>query len=126
MNAKELLAAATPLPWRWVASDYSVDLGTLEAGEYENVLVGDETVWLQGEPADTSLIVYAVNRLPDYEAAVDALAQLVAEADVYREDETTPDCHLSSGPYCGAHSFLEYSALVDEAREVLARLRGTP
>jgi hypothetical protein len=54
----------------------------------------------------------------------EALRDIVAEADVYRKDETTPECYPDSGPYCGKHSFLEYSPLIDKARAILTEATG--
>lgn len=53
-----------------------------------------------------------------------AAAAVVAEADRYRKDETTADCFPDSGPYCGAHSFLEYSPLIDTLRARLTEDAG--
>lgn len=57
-KATELLEQATPLPWTEipVEADYT------------------ECSW---KDADETLIVYAVNRLPDYEAAVEALERCI-------------------------------------------------
>jgi hypothetical protein len=54
----------------------------------------------------------------------EALRDIVDEADVYRKDETTPECWGDSGPYCGKHSFLEYSPLIDKARAILTEATG--
>jgi hypothetical protein len=59
-SAKELLDAATPLPW-------SRGMFTVPDGP--------------GWDSDAALIVYAVNHLPDYEAAVEALERMLAAAD---------------------------------------------
>ena len=48
----------------------------------------------------------------------EALRAIVEEAELYRKDNT-PECYLDSGPYCGVHSFLEYSELIDRARSLL-------
>lgn len=45
---------------------------------------------------------------------------VVDEAMVYRKDGDSPECWGSSGPYCGTHSFLERSQLIDELNVALA------
>ena len=56
-GASELLEQATPLPWP----------NQRISGFFDH--------------SDAALIVYAVNRLPDYEAAVEALERLVASVE---------------------------------------------
>ncbi len=77
-DVKRLLDEATPLPWG-VVMDHSLydgpmigavgSLGptSLYVAETANAEVGER---------DAALIVYAVNRLPDYEAAVEALHRI--------------------------------------------------
>jgi len=64
-TAKELRDAATPLPWDNDSGDWERDLDATNA----------------------NLIVYAVNRLPDYEAAVEALDVMLNST---RADELHP------------------------------------
>ena len=66
-DVKRLLEQATPLPWDGFGCHYELD----------------------GEAEDHELALYAVNHLPDYEAAVDVLAMLVG--DLEREDISTLD-----------------------------------
>lgn len=61
-NVKRLLDEATPLPW-----DYRTAADAALYGEE------DEFLWT---PANIDLAVNAVNRLPDYEAAVEALERV--------------------------------------------------
>ena len=49
---------------------------------------------------------------------------VVTTATLYVKDPDSPECHLSSGPYCGAHSFLEYSDEVDALRIALDEVKG--
>jgi hypothetical protein len=108
MSAKELLAAATPLPWE--AGKPSL----LPAGRARLIWNGQElfaTSWRAKDTEDAALIVYAVNRLPDYEAAVDALGRVVALADSFLAI-TEPSS--------------EWATTMTSARAALARLRGTP
>ena len=71
-DLKRLLEQAPPLPW----------------GDPEDVHYGDFGWYISGSPlgetddteegrAAMSLATHAVNRLPDYEAAVDALREMV-------------------------------------------------
>jgi hypothetical protein len=69
-NAKRLLEQATPLPWDL----YAYVNGGGRFHRDDRTLVAD--VYNEG---DRDLIAYAVNRLPDYEAAVEALERLVAQ-----------------------------------------------
>lgn len=85
-DVKRLLYEATPLPW---PEDYGQ-------------AIGDDI----NDPADAALAVYAVNRLPDYEAAVDALERLINVGDALWEDH--PPVWMSEA---------------DEARAALRRLR---
>ena len=103
-DVKRLLDEATPLPWRqsgtpekphWYVSgpDVLVHGPAMERGDHVQETIDRWT-------ADAALIVHAVNRLPDYEAAVDALAEI---SDAYPH---------RSGP------------LWATARKAVARLRG--
>jgi len=93
-EAQRLLEQATPLPWVQGADDING-----EVDGYEDFPV-ISTTWATKE--DAALIVYAVNRLPDYEAAVDALEELLP---------TVP------------HLIVPEAAV--RARAALRRLRGT-
>ena len=76
-RAKELLDAATPLPW------------TVRDDLFEYAIVkgaGGQSVTSLIAPADARLIRDAVNTLPAYEAAVEALRGLVATFDEYDAD----------------------------------------
>ncbi len=67
-DVKRLLAEATPLPWRH---------GYRQFDEWERIEGPDKRQvadYLKND-GDAALLVYAVNRLPDYEAAVDALVE---------------------------------------------------
>ena len=110
-RAKELLDAATPLPWRQADTD---DEGT-------GILAGPELSIDEGQVAwaesfgsvypsahNAALIVYAVNRLPDYEAAVEALFRLEGAVQDYIDDPKT---------------MTPLYPEVRNAREALARLR---
>ena len=78
-EVKRLLAEATPLPW-------------------------DRSRPVPEREADAALIVHAVNRLPDYEAAVEALERVV-------------------NVWTGSRRFMPNA--VADARAALARLRET-
>lgn len=111
-EARKLLDAATPLPWqvdgramvhRWFAKN--------DDGQYVYT----------DEPQNAALIVHTVNRLPDYEAAVDALERLLDQVEdtdscpicmETMNDPLPPDAHHTEE--CGA----------TDARAVLRRLRG--
>lgn len=72
-DVKRLLEAATPLPWH-------KDLDYFYDGNREQIGHTGECGAAWGHKpwgANARLILYAVNRLPDYEAAVDALERLV-------------------------------------------------
>lgn len=127
-DVKKLLAEATPLPW--------------ESVHPQEMRWDAATILPSGTPtnyADAALIVHAVNHLPDYEAAVDAL-----EAISTLLDDDSPDacgaigviydnymggyeaddwCHRPRG-HAGEHLNLE--DWQDFGRAALARLRGTP
>lgn len=97
---QELLEAATPLPWTLNEESFDRVFGTDGMAITDDCCTGS---------ADAALIVYAVNHLPDYEAAVEALAQLL--------DHHENTCSVSGGP--GAECVVR-----DDARAALARLRG--
>lgn len=103
-DVKRLLEQATPLPWRVRRS--------IHGDGYRHVQIGKDESYttLDLEPADARLIVTAVNRLPDYEAAVDALARVIGAIDreaISFEDESM------------RQSMIE----IHEARSALRRLR---
>ncbi|HYI66337.1 MAG TPA: hypothetical protein VEW95_05400 [Candidatus Limnocylindrales bacterium] len=109
-RASELLEQATPLPW-------DIEQGFEDAGTPDSHYTRptDDAAILrladyEDDPlivrpyADAALIVYAVNRLPDYEAAVEALERLL--------EANWPGAQIGSdGP------------VVDAAVAALARLR---
>lgn len=121
-DVKRLLDEATPLPWYW--EPRSEVLRCRIGAEGHRRGVGDYAFlsveeWPDApepldEQANAALIVYAVNHLPDYEAAVDALETI--------ERLLRPDPAGAPG-YRG-----RYWALVDDAhdtaRVALRRLRG--
>jgi hypothetical protein len=79
------------------------------------------------EAANVELIVLAIEAAAAQARDGELLAALrgiVAEADLYREDADTPECYLDSGPYCGKHSFLEMSPLIDAARALIEKSDG--
>jgi len=96
-RAKELLDAATPLPW-------TVGTGgqTIEATRPYHGLVDIA----KAATYDAALIVYAVNTLPAYEAAVEGLER-IGECD---------RTHVSGLTHCGDDHH-------DVAREALRRLQ---
>jgi hypothetical protein len=118
MGAKELLEQATPLPWRasetTIWSENRPDDPTDWSGDAVAYTAQDKELE-DGTYATAALIVYAVNRLPDYEAAVDALEKIKSEegkvCDQYEMCEHRA-CQSSYGAW----------AIADAA---LARLRGT-
>lgn len=72
-DARRLIDDASPLPWVWEGS-----MGGVRTDQVAVVATGG---FNRTPPPDAELVLYAVNRLPDYEAAVDALAGLVAMFD---------------------------------------------
>lgn len=113
-RAKELLEQTTPLPWRAGDFDKEED-GTpvLGGGEAHSIDEG-MVVWVPrwDRENNAALIVYAVNRLPDYEAAVEALDRLVA---ALAYDAQNPPL-MRSAPWMDTREVLD-------ARAALARLR---
>lgn len=106
-TAKELLDAATPLPWTWLIDTYEPPLVFITndpAMEQEPIVDG------ANEP-DAALIVYAVNRLPASLAAEKALRMTVVlwhGCDRHR-GEALLDCEVT---------------ICEQARVALARLRS--
>ena len=86
-DVKRLLALATSLPWQhsgpgWTANGDQMWL-TGDGHRHQMIAWTDAS----GRAAvDLKLAALAVNRLPDYEAAVDALERLVDAASVEEED----------------------------------------
>ena len=81
-EAQRLLEQATPLPWSgvlmlWGANGEPGGEGHVLTPFVCSACERRGAPCLSGTEANQSLIVHAVNRLPDYEAAVDALAGLV-------------------------------------------------
>lgn len=94
-DVKRLLDEATPLPWEM---DHPEDgVFRIRSGQVRAV---DRLVSIDMLRENAALIVHAVNSLPDYEAAVDALAVLLDE-----DEDDDP------------------AATRQAAREVLSRLR---
>jgi hypothetical protein len=111
-DVKQLLEQATPLPWRtilpgdtgWKARRYfrCVAFSTKRDEDYTtSPLI----------PADARLIVHAVNHLPDYEAAVDALERIAR-----------PIGAGYQGDVQDREALVRW--MVSEARAALRRLRG--
>ena len=124
-DVKRLLEQATPLPWHYdgdshsdefwnrtseETSELSYHLASLDRLVLDAVWHNDSTAGLYSTPADMALIVYAVNHLPDYEAAVDALQRLTTTASAMYDDWPTID--------------MKIGAAIDAARAALHRLRG--
>jgi len=100
-EAKRLLEQATPLPWR-VKSQSGTFRRAIEGGPNRGWVVGEIRNF-----HDAALVEEAVNRLPDYEAAVDALESVLGliEREHTLFDDGTP--------------------VLFPARAALRRLRGT-
>jgi GTPase SAR1 family protein len=75
-DAKRLIEEATPLPWRQYETHQIVSVS--DTGEPDDLGAVADCY----ESPDAALIVYAVNRLPDYEAAVEALDELLHVVDI--------------------------------------------
>jgi len=106
-TVKELLDAATPLPWT-VSPHPNPGFGVNIESELPDV---DGQLAMYVTPPDAALIVYAVNRLPDYEAAVEALGRLVATSE-----------RIGGGGTNGEW-WLPFQRSIREGRAALARLR---
>lgn len=71
-DVKRLLEAAASSPW------YSDGTGVIYGNDGDEVASGTgSAAHLVDQSERAALIVYAVNRLPDYETAVDALERLL-------------------------------------------------
>ena len=90
-DVKRLLSEATPLPWFHHKYDLIVDD------------LGEPIAQVEDSEANAALIVAAVNHLPDYEAAVDALESVLRFAQ--------PE-------------YMSDDGAIDNARAALARLPG--
>ena len=102
-DVKRLLATATPLPWWHHKYDLIVDA------------LGEPIAQVEDSEANAALIVHAVNTLPDYEAAVDAL-----ESVAWNQSDGKCWCdHPMSGGEITRHGMR-----CQKARAALARLRG--
>ncbi len=114
-DVKRLLAEATPLPWSYDREGFgyihSLALGALDGDSGATVhwdYEGLGAIW--NHDADPDLIVYAVNRLPDYETAIDVLERLVATWDAGAEDTI-------------GENVLALAPLIREGGAILRRLR---
>lgn len=114
-DVKRLLEQATPLPWAH---------GPLfgEVWRLRGNSLFQRVCWTKGArskaprvAADADLIVHAVNTLPAYEAAVDALERLCHYTDAASECQPWKDG-------CDHRPWLREET--DLAREALRRLRG--
>ena len=113
-DVKRLLDEATPLPWMWLIDTHEpprVFLTNDPKDEQEPIVEGIR------EP-DAALIEYAVNRLPDYEAAVDALERLFAQA-----SELELGFIEAAGP-TAEWARIFRADVMNDARAALRRLRG--
>lgn len=91
-DAKRLLEQATPLPWMAEQPDTESPLWLFAAAREGNTALAHFGVCRGGpvdsrDTADARLILHAVNRLPDYEAALDALEALLATSATYRHPD---------------------------------------
>jgi hypothetical protein len=78
-DVKRLLEEATPLPWKPFADKRHPVEGRV--GCVATAPNGATAVCYGTNGTDAALIVYAVNRLPDYEAAVEALERCLESWD---------------------------------------------
>lgn len=121
-DVKRLLDEASPRPWTWDKRDEHLPQGVRKHANIrcnndlpwpfgdaaaKRAIVQHESWYVHPRTADLDLIVYAVNHLPDYEAAVDALERVLNVGDALWEDH--PPVWMSEA---------------DEARAALRRLRG--
>jgi hypothetical protein len=108
-DVKQLLERATPLPWS-VGKSVHHDGHNLWQTDTQGDITSPNA---HLSPEDAALIVYSVNRLPDYEVAVDALERLCDAAEGHEHQ------HLD-GPDCVP------AVAVADIRAALRRLRGEP
>ncbi len=99
-DVKQLLAEATPLPWRLSGRDvhWERDPSISERSGLGYEIDGPPEASLRGQfekYADAALIVAAVNRLPDYEAAVDALERVVNAKYTDELSDAISGCHAA-------------------------------
>ncbi len=99
-DVRRLLGEATPLPWTWAQ-------------------VNGHFARTPQQEADARYTLYAVNHLPDYEAAVDALEPLARIAEAC--DDLPRD--IGATGIATAGGSLSWDEL-DAARAALHRLRG--
>jgi hypothetical protein len=109
-DVKRLLDEATPRPW-WELATGSEGFSILPPTGVRGSIARLTNQSFYQDQINAQLIVYAVNRLPDYEAAVDALERL---------ERIIAPLRIAS-EYDGIASALS------QARAALARLReGVP
>jgi hypothetical protein len=116
-DAKRLLEQATPLPWATTPHDDGADVYAMRMTRDGVPVLDGVLAEFLGAP-NAVLAVYAANRLPDYEAAVDALEAL-ADAATALENRAI----RSGGEF---HVWAEERMVTevrDEARAILRRLR---
>jgi hypothetical protein len=118
-DVKRLLEQATPLPWRMREYDHDIVAGP--DGEDEQYVAVDREGLVEcvRHREDSELILYAVNHLPDYEAAVDALDRIVAKLDQWEVECRSHGVWRESDPDARMANWVR-----DEARAALRRLRG--
>jgi len=123
-DVKRLLSEATPLPWsvgeirdESDSSGVGPDIGSAIVGPAGQAVVSAYNfhccsfpIDVDVEKADVDLLLHAVNSLPDYEAAVDAL-------DAYL-DHLDSEYHGCMGWHAG-----QRCQFLQDVRAALARLR---
>jgi hypothetical protein len=109
-DVKRLLDEASPIPWSQPHPP-TIEAATIRhiIREHGNGPQIANTILAE----DAALIVHAVNHLPDYEAAVDALERLLEAHDSYQP-----------GSVRALEQADEFEAAEDNARAALRRLRG--
>ena len=114
---QKLLDAATPLPWshRPNHKPYHIVVFGGRAAHREGHTTADI------ERANAALIVHAVNSLPDYEAAVDALDWLESATTRYNAEVARAPINYSQED--AEHAFAKQLDAIENAREALRRLR---
>ena len=113
-DLKELLAEATPGPWRYGA--ITMDDDGL-AGPHHEIVLLTKHPDAYPSTADVNLIVHLRNHAEDYEAAVEALDELAEAGASVNYDDTEPDP--------GFGDWRRFDGALTDARTALARLRGT-
>ena len=114
-DVERLLAEATPLPWgHWQEGKPDPLNPKRMAWGGDNIIVSTTAnTEIAMTDEDRDLIVYAVNRLPAYEAAVEALGRLLAASDP----------HPGSGHNWTIGPGNDFTDARSSARAALARLR---